>query len=94
MTYISSSIGSHGHSLLLLLTAPWCGECATVDRQVRSAAAQLTLLHRAARLALVNVATSGGAAVSDALIEQPMARRLRQCVVPSWSVVLTLTYYG
>ena len=75
--------GSHGHSLLLLMTAPWCEECVAVEREMRSAAAQLTLLHRAAKLVVVDVGTPGGAAVGDALFEQPVPRKLPALLVVS-----------
>ena len=69
------TVGSHGNAVLLLLSAPWCEECVRVERSMRSAAAQLALLHRAAKLGLADVSTAGGASIFTQLSDAETRKR-------------------
>ena len=51
VTWCSYCRGCNQAGTMLLLSAPWCIECADIETSMRSAAAQLTLLHRSVRLA-------------------------------------------
>lgn len=82
-----AEVGNQAGTMLLLLSSPWCIECADIETSMRSAAAQLTLLHRSVRLGLADVGTAEGALVSSALYQQQPVRLLPCLLVLSGSGV-------
>ena len=55
-------------TVMLLFSAPWCAECATLETQLRWAAAQLTLRTRRVRICIVDIRSQGGGEISSRLL--------------------------
>ena len=80
--------GSNGHTLLVLLHAPWCRQCHVVERQMRWAAAQLALRFRSVKVCLADVSTAGGAELSSGVAASSgVMRRLPSLLIVTGATV-------